>query len=96
MKVVWLKQSQTRFREIGMYISQQFGEQAASKFRTKVFDFLELLERFPELGSLEVEEKNIRGFQVSKEIRLFYRINKNHISLLTFFDSRQDPRKRPS
>jgi len=62
---------------------------------SKVFDFLELLERFPELGTLEVAEKNIRRFQISKQTRIFYRINNDQISLLTFFDIRQDPEKKP-
>jgi hypothetical protein len=62
------------------------------KFRNRVFDFLILLDRFPELGTLEFPDKGIRGFQISKQTRIFYRINKNHISLLTFFDSRQDPK----
>ena len=95
MRIFWSKRSQSRFQEINTYISIEFGELPSKKFRNKVFDFLELLERFPELGTLEVAEKNIRGFQISKQTRIFYRINKDHISLLTFFDSRQDPTKKP-
>lgn len=95
MKVFWTKKSQFSFQEINTYISTEFDEKASSKFRNRVFDFLELLQRFPELGTLEVAEKNIRGFQISKQTRIFYRINKNHISLLTFFDSRQEPKKKP-
>ena len=94
MRIFWTKKSQSRFTEIDSYISNEFGEKSSMKFRNKVFNFLELLERFPELGTLEVAEKNIRGFQISKHTRIFYRINKDHISLLTFFDSRQDPKKK--
>jgi plasmid stabilization system protein ParE len=95
MRIFWTKKSQSRFEEINSYISTEFGEEASLKFRNKVFDFLELLERFPELGTLQVADKNIRGFQISKQTRMFYRINKEHISLLTFFDSRQDPMNKP-
>jgi plasmid stabilization system protein ParE len=95
MRIFWTKRSQSRFQEIHTYISTEFGELPSAKFRNKVFDFLELLERFPELGTLEVAEKNIRGFQISKQTRIFYRINKDHISILTFFDSRQGPGKKP-
>ena len=96
MRILWTKKSQSRFQEIKTYILTEYGELPSAKFRNKVFDFLELLERFPELGTLEVAEKNIRGFQISQQTRIFYRINKDHISLLTFFDSRQDPKKKPN
>ncbi len=94
MRILWTKKSQTRFQAINSHISDEFGEQSSIKFKNRVFDFLEILQRFPELGTLEVAEKNIRGFQISKQTRIFYRINQDHISLLTFFDSRQDPKKR--
>lgn len=95
MNVFWTRRSKTRFQEISEFITVKFGDQSSEKFRNKVFNFIELLERFPELGMMEVPEKNIRGFQVSKQTRIFYRINKDHISLLTFFDSRQNPNKKP-
>lgn len=87
--------SQIRFQEIDSYITDKFGQKSSEKFKNKVFDFLELLQRFPQLGTLEVPDKHIHGFQISKQTRVFYRINKEHISLLTFFDNRQDAEKRP-
>ncbi|MTI20526.1 type II toxin-antitoxin system RelE/ParE family toxin [Fulvivirga sp. RKSG066] len=95
MTIYWTKRSESKFLKIKSYINKEFGQLSTIKFQDKVFDFLELLEKFPELGSLEVAEKKIYGFQISKQTRVFYRINKNHISLLTFFDSRQDPIKKP-
>ena len=95
MRIYWTKKSETRFQEIYTYILTEFGDKSSKKFKDKVFDFLELLERFPELGTLEVPDKNIHGFQISKQTRIFYRINKDHVSLLTFFDTRQDPKKKP-
>ncbi|WP_425393133.1 type II toxin-antitoxin system RelE/ParE family toxin [Ekhidna sp.] len=77
------------------YILKEFGEKPSNNFKDKVFDFLELLGKFPQLGTLEVPEKNIHGFQISKQTRIFYRISKDHISLLTFFDTRQDPARKP-
>ncbi len=95
MKILWTKKSQRRFQEIESYIEAEFGQHSSEKFRNKVFNFLELLQRFPKLGTLEVPDKQIHGFQISKQTRIFYRVNKDHISLLTFFDTRQDPDKRP-
>jgi plasmid stabilization system protein ParE len=95
MKIFWTNKAQTRFQEIITYISTEFGEKSSVNFKDKVFDFLELLERFPQLGTLEVADKSIYGFQISKQTKIFYRINKDHISLLTLFDTRQDPKTKP-
>ena len=95
MKIFWTKKSLSRFQDIHSYIQNEFGKNASDKFKDKVFDFLELLERYPGLGTLEVPDKNIHGFQISKQTKIFYRVNKDQISLLTFFDNRQDPAKKP-
>lgn len=95
MRIYWTKKSESVFQEIYNYILTEFGEKSSNKFKDKVFDFLELLEKFPQLGTLEVPDKNIHGFQISKQTRIFYRINEDHVSLLTFFDTRQDSKKKP-
>ena len=66
-----------------------------NSFRSKTKDFSKLLAKFPELGTIEVQEKNIRGFQLTRQSRIFYRIKDNRILILTLFDSRQDPKKKP-
>ena len=95
MIISWTKKSKSRFLEIKSYLEAEFGKSIADQFQTRVLDFLVLLERFPQLGSLEVPDKEIYGFQLSKQTRLFYRIKGERIILLTFFDSRNDPKKRP-
>jgi hypothetical protein len=60
-----------------------------------VIDFLDIVENFPDLGVVEVPEKQIRGFQLTKQTRIFYRIKKDRIVILTFFDVRQNPKKKP-
>ncbi len=95
MRIFWTKRSKNRFQEISEYLSSEFGIIASEQFKTRVWDLLELLSKFPELGSLEVPDKQIYGFQLSKQTRLFYRLKKDRIILLTFFDNRQDPEKKP-
>ncbi len=95
MRIVWTKKARKRFGEILDYIQLKFGDTTRRSFITKTKDFTRLLYEFPEMGTLEIPEKNLRGFQLTKQTRVFYRIKKDQIILLTFFDSRQDPRKRP-
>lgn len=95
MKVFLTKRATNRFSSIKEYIAEEWGELVANAFEQKTIDFLDLLENFPQLGSIEVPTKQIRGFQLTKQTRVFYRIRDERIIILTFFDVRQHPSKRP-
>ena len=60
----------------------------------KLYDFLEILSEFPEVGSMQFPEKNIRGFSLTKHVSIFYKIESDQIILLDLFDNRSDPKKR--
>jgi len=96
MKLVWTKKARRRMGEILDYIEREFGNTSRQSFRTKAKDFTKLLIEFPEIGALEIKDKNLRGFQLTKQTRVFYRIKEDRIVILSFFHSRQDPKKRPS
>ena len=95
MRISLTKRAEKNYRSIKDYITNEWGERVAEAFEQKTVDFLDLLEDFPEMGVVEVIEKQIRGFQLTKQTRVFYRIKGERIIILTFFDVRQDPKKRP-
>ena len=95
MRIVWTKRARKRFGEILDHIQLKFGDNARHSFITKTKDFTRLLYEFPEIGTLEIPEKKLRGFQLTRQTRVFYRLRNDQIILLTFFDSRQDPGKKP-
>ena len=63
-------------------------------YKRQVYDFLEILSEFPEVGTIENKEKGIRGFTIVKQVNIFYKISGDKIILLDFFDNRQDPVKK--
>lgn len=95
MELVWTKRAEKKFSEILNHIEDEFGSIARQSFRSKTRDFTALLVEFPEIGPIEIRDKNLRSFQLTKQTRVFYRIKKDRVIILTFFDSRQDPKKRP-
>lgn len=95
MKLVWTEKAQQRIGEILEYIEREFGTKARQTFREKTQDFTRILMEFPEMGALEIKEKNLRGFQLTKQTRVFYRVKKNCLFILTLIDSRQDQKKKP-
>lgn len=95
MEIYFTKRAVNNVQSIKSYIYQEWGENVAEAFEEKLNHFLDLLVHFPEIGQIEVMEKNIRGFQLSKQTRIFYRVKKSKIIILTLFDVRQDEQNRP-
>jgi len=93
-KIIWTPKANAKFISICEYIEHEWSERIARNFASNVYRMLDLLEIFPEIGSIEKKEKNIRGLVIIKQTTLFYTIKENKVILLTFFDSRQYPSKK--
>jgi plasmid stabilization system protein ParE len=74
------------------HIKQNWGESTAKQFIQKTDNTLTLLKSYPLIG--QIEKDDIRGFQLSPQTRIFYRISEEKIIILAFFDVRQDPNKK--
>jgi plasmid stabilization system protein ParE len=93
MKVVLTRRAERNYRSIRNNILEKWGSKVAESFDEKTDELFELLVQFPKMGP--VEKSDIRGFQLSSQTRIFYRIKGNVILILSLFEVRQDPRKRP-
>ena len=94
LEIEWARSADKRFDAILEYLEKEWGEKTAKTFVQKVYDFLDLLVVFPNIGTLEDKTKNIFGFVVVSQITIFYRIKLNRIILLNFFDNRQNPNNK--
>lgn len=94
LKVAFSKKADEDFLSILNYIKADFGSKASIDFKTLVFKFVDLIHAFPEIGSLEVADKGIRGFVVHRRLKIFYRITANKIIILRLFDTRQHPDRK--
>jgi plasmid stabilization system protein ParE len=94
LEIEWSKKADEKFDKILKYLNENWGEKVAKVFVKKVYDFLDIIVEFPQIGSLEHEVKGIRGITLIKQINVFYIIKENKIILLDFFDNRNDPSKK--
>jgi len=92
MQVYVTPRAERNFDSIVDYIKHKWGEKTAKEFVQKVDEIFKLLKDYPLMG--QVENNDIRGFQLSRQTRIFYRIRDNKIIILSFFDVRQDPKKK--
>jgi len=92
MQVYITPRAEQNFDSIVDYIKQKWGEKISKEFIQKVGGIFKLLKDYPLMG--QVENNDIRGFQLSSQTRVLYRIRDNKIIILSLFDVRQDPKKK--
>ncbi|MGF7080002.1 type II toxin-antitoxin system RelE/ParE family toxin [Mucilaginibacter sp. UYCu711] len=88
-EVTFTKRAEDDFEDILNYIENEFGTKTAIHFKDLIIEFATLIQSFPEIGSLERSDKNIRGLVILRRLKVFYRIKKDNIIVLRLFDTRQ-------
>jgi len=91
LKISWSRKALARFNEISIYLELEFGEKTASHFVRRAYNAIFTISIFPEIGSIEMKELNIRGLVIHQQITMFYQVKTDRIILLNFFDNRQNP-----
>jgi plasmid stabilization system protein ParE len=92
MQVFVTARAEKNFDSIVDHIKEKWGDKTAKEFIQKVDEIFKLLKAYPLIG--QVENNDIRGFQLSRQTRVLYRIRDNKVIILAFFDVRQDPSKK--
>ena len=94
LRIFWSKQADIRFDSIIAYLESNWGDHTVSLFVKKVYEFLEIISEFPEIGTIEKSDLNIRGFVIVKQITIFYKVRNDKIIILNFYDNRQRPKSK--
>jgi plasmid stabilization system protein ParE len=94
LEIKWSRRADKSFDQILEHLENDWGKTVVKAFVRKVYDFLDILSEFPEIGVMQLPEKGIRGFSLTKQIKVFYKIKTKSIILLVFFDNRQNPLKK--
>jgi len=88
------KRANKQFLKIVSYIELEWGNTAVNKFVKNVNTFVRILSVNPRIGRLYNKNKMIFMRVITKQTTAFYRIDKNKIVILSFFDTRQNPSKK--
>jgi len=92
MQVFVTARAERSFDLIVEYIKNKWGERTAKQFVLKTDGIFKLLQNYPTMG--QVENGDVRGFQLSRQTKLLYRVRDDKIIVLAFFDVRQDPNRK--
>ena len=92
-EVIWLPKAEERFDEIIAYLAEKWTKKEIDKFISRTEEVIEDIAINPHLYRYS-EKKNIYEAVVTKHNLLLYKIKRNRVELLTFFDTRSNPTKK--
>jgi plasmid stabilization system protein ParE len=95
MEVIWSAKAKITFFSVIDYLNDNWSKKEMIQFNHRTQIVINAIVKNPGIFSISATNKEIRRAVVDKNNSFFYRIDtyNQKIHLLTFFDSRQDPKK---
>lgn len=95
MEVIWSAKAKTTFYLVLDYLDKNWSGKEVESFYNRTQIVLKSVSNYPELFPASTKNKKIRKAIVDKNNTFYYKIDTYHrkIHVLTFYDSRQDPKK---
>ena len=90
LEVRWTEEAEFTFDHIVILIQNGWGNQAALNFRVKTRKILSVMSIFP-LSFQATDIDEVRKAAITPQTSVFYEIHPDHITLLYFWDNRQNP-----
>ena len=94
-EVIFSKDALEQIQAVWRYIDENLSSQAAESLLEQIDGKVEWIRKHPETGHLSEHSPQVRYVLVGKHRRLYYEIGDELITIAAFFDTRQDPAKRP-
>jgi plasmid stabilization system protein ParE len=92
-QVIYKKRFYNKLTALLNYLEAEWNKEVAKQFLQKLDKRLATLKMQPYIGSPSQSIKDVRGILITKHNKLFYKVTKNTIIVLTMYDTRIDPKK---
>ncbi len=93
MKVSWSFKSVKTYDQIFTFLLSEWGQTSADKFMDEVDRILVLISKPPKMFKRSLKLNNVRIGNLIPYNTLIYRVGKQTIELILFWDNRQDAKK---
>ena len=94
-KIEWRKKALRFVEGKAIYLETEFSEQAAINFVSRIEKTIEKVAKNPKSYRKVSLSKSVYFTNVDKQNQMFYRVEGDRLIISAFFDTRQDPKKRP-
>jgi plasmid stabilization system protein ParE len=71
LRIRWTEKALKRFDSIVIFLENEWGARVTEQFVKRTFDLLELISKHPQIGTLENQDKLIRGLVITKHNKFF-------------------------
>ena len=92
-QIIWLPKAEERFQDIIEYLEYKWNDKVIADFIEKTETVLRQIQRRPTMFR-HSSKMNIHEALITKHNLLLYQIKGSRIELLTFFDTRQNPKNK--
>ena len=93
-KIIYKKRFINKLDKVLLYLEKEWGQKSANVFIDKLLEKITLIKKQPEIGSITVY-KNIRSVLITKQKKIYYRIEKDRVEIINMIDTRRNPEKNP-
>ena len=94
--VLWTAEAKIQYNDILLFWAENNSSpKYAISLNRQVETILETLKDFPKIGTIYLEEKNIRRIVILRNFSMYYRIieAEKEVQIITFVDNRSNPKK---
>ncbi len=91
LSIVFAPAARTGLVRITKFIKQRWGKNSSDKFKEQVDKTLNNVSQQPYMFKASTLTHEIRKGIVSKQTSFFYKVHKDRIEILFFWDNRQQP-----
>ena len=92
LKIIFNKRADLKLDKTLDYLKAEWSVRIANEFLENLYDTIDVLSIFPEIGTIIDNVRNIRGFLITKQIKVYYRVENEKLIILNFIDTRQKPK----
>jgi len=89
-EVIWTEQATFDFRQILEYLYTEWSYKTEEEYYNRVFEVIELIKEFPDMGELIPERPDSRKFLITKFNYLTYVQIGNKLFVLSLIDTRMN------
>lgn len=93
-EIRWSTRAQNDYFSILSYLQERWGQKSLQDFADRVQQAIEIIRQNPYLFQASGKKKNVRRCVLRKQVSLYFRVTDDQIELITFFDSRRNPRSK--
>lgn len=92
-KLLWSERALTDLKNVIDYLTENWTQKEIRNFAQRLDKRLNLISVNPNLFPQTIKRKNVRKSVLTKHTAIYYKTEGNVVTLVTLFDSRQNPKR---